>query len=70
MQMEAAGFVYLEGKFDTFGFDGDIVNNWPLGKNGKPQSSDRRGLGVKLVEEKWRRYPTPGKEVVRPGRTE
>ena len=30
--------------------------------------SDRPGLGVELVEDKWRRYLTPGKEIISLGK--
>lgn len=65
----AAGLMGLAGKFDTIDFDGDIVDNSPLVKNGKLQAPKGPGLGVNLVEDKWRRYLTPGKEIVKLGKT-
>jgi L-alanine-DL-glutamate epimerase-like enolase superfamily enzyme len=56
------------GKFETVDWDGDIVDNTPLVKNGRLHAQGGPGLGVNLVEEKWRRYLTPGKEVITLGR--
>ncbi len=64
----AAGLMGIAGKFDTIDFDGDIVDKTPLVKNGKLHAPGGPGLGVNLVEEKWRRYLTPGKEVIKIGR--
>ncbi len=65
----AAGLIGMAGKFDTVGFDGDIVDKTPVVKNGKLRVPEGPGLGVQLVEEKWRRYLTPGKEIIQVGRT-
>ena len=65
----AAGLIGMAGKLDTIDFDGDIVDKTPIVKNGKLRVPDGVGLGVELVEEKWRRYLTPGKEVIKLGRT-
>jgi L-Ala-D/L-Glu epimerase len=64
----AAGLMGKAGRFDTVDWDGDIVDNTPLVKNGRLYAPGGPGLGVNLVEEKWRRYLTPGKEVVTLGR--
>jgi L-alanine-DL-glutamate epimerase-like enolase superfamily enzyme len=64
----AAGVMGMAGKFTTEDSDADIVDNPMLVKGGHLYApSDRPGLGVELVEEKWRRYLTPGKEVIRLG---
>ena len=64
----AAGVMGMAGKFTTEDSDADIVDNPMLVKGGPLYApSDRPGLGVELVEEKWRRYLTPGKEMVRIG---
>lgn len=64
----AAGVMGMAGKFTTEDSDADIVDNPMLVKGGHLYApSDRPGLGVELVEEKWRRYLTPGKEIVRIG---
>jgi L-alanine-DL-glutamate epimerase-like enolase superfamily enzyme len=65
----AAGLIGMAGKLDTVGFDGDIVDKTPIVKDGKLHVPDGVGLGVELAEEKWRRYLTPGKEVIKLGRT-
>ncbi len=65
----AAGLIGMAGKLDTIAFDGDIVDKTPLVKDGKLRVPEGVGLGVELVEEKWRRYLTPGKETIRLGRT-
>ena len=59
----------MAGKLDTIDFDGDIVDKTPLVKDGKLRVPEGVGLGVELVEEKWRRYLTPGKEIIKLGRT-
>jgi L-alanine-DL-glutamate epimerase-like enolase superfamily enzyme len=64
----AAGLMAIAGKFDTVDFDGDIVDKTPLVKNGRLHAPGGPGLGVNLVEEKWRRYLTPGKEIIKLGR--
>ena len=65
----AAGVMGMAGKFTTEDSDADIVDNPMLVKGGHLYApSDRPGLGVELVEEKWRRYLTPGKEIIRVGR--
>ena len=64
----AAGLMGIAGKFDTVDFDGDIVDNTPLVRNGRLHAPGGPGLGVNLVEEKWKRYLTPGKEVIKLGR--
>ena len=64
----AAGVMGMAGKFTTEDSDADIVDNPMLVKGGHLYApSDRPGLGVELVEEKWRRYLTSGKEIVRIG---
>lgn len=64
----AAGVLGMAGKHTTEGTTADIVDNPQLVKDGFLYApSDRPGLGVSLVEEKWRRYLTPGKEIVRLG---
>jgi L-alanine-DL-glutamate epimerase-like enolase superfamily enzyme len=65
----AAGLIGMAGKLDTIDFDGDIVDKTPLVKDGKLRVPEGVGLGVELVEEKWRRYLTPGKEIIKLGRT-
>jgi len=64
----AAGLIGMAGKLDTVGFEGDIVDKTPVVKNGKLRVPEGPGLGVQLVEEKWRRYLTPGKEIIKLGR--
>ncbi len=64
----AAGLMGIAGKFDTIDFDGDIVDNSPVVRNGHLQAPGGPGLGMSLVEDKWRRYLTPGKEIIRLGR--
>jgi L-alanine-DL-glutamate epimerase-like enolase superfamily enzyme len=64
----AAGLMGIAGKFDTIGFTGDIVDNSPLVQNGHLKAPGGPGLGVNLVEEMWRRYLTPGKEIITLGR--
>jgi len=65
----AAGVMGMAGKFTTEDSDADIVDNPMLVKGGHLYApSDRPGLGVELVEEKWRRYLTPGKEIIRIGK--
>jgi len=65
----AAGVMGMAGKFTTEGSDADIVNNPMQVKNGcLLPPTDNPGLGVDLVEEKWRRYLTEGKEIVRLGK--
>jgi L-Ala-D/L-Glu epimerase len=64
----AAGLMGRAGKFETVDWDGDIVDKTPLVKNGRLHAQGGPGLGVNLVEEKWRRYLTPGKEVITLGR--
>ena len=59
----------MAGKLDTVGFEGDIVDRTPLVKDGKLRVPEGIGLGVELVEEKWRRYLTPGKDIIRLGLT-
>jgi L-alanine-DL-glutamate epimerase-like enolase superfamily enzyme len=67
----AAGVMGMAGKFSTEDSDADIVDNPMLVKGGHLYApSDRAGLGVELVEDKWRRYLTPGKEVVKLGKCE
>lgn len=64
----AAGVLGMAGKYTTEGTTADIVDNPQLVKDGFLYApSDRPDLGVSLVEEKWRRYLTPGKEIVRLG---
>ena len=64
----AAGVMGMAGRFSTEGWDGDIVDNPMLVKGGHLYApSDRPGLGVNLVEEKWRQYLTPGKEIIKLG---
>jgi L-alanine-DL-glutamate epimerase-like enolase superfamily enzyme len=58
----------MAGKFETVGFTGDITDNTPVVQNGRLLAPGGPGLGVNLVEEKWRRYLTPGKEVIKLGR--
>ena len=65
----AAGLIGMAGKLDTVGFEGDIVDKTPLVKDGKLRVPEGPGLGVELVEEKWRRYLTPGKEMIKIGCT-
>ena len=60
----AAGIIGMAGKLESTGFTGDIVDQTPVVKNGRLRVPERPGLGVELVEERWRRYLTPGKEVV------
>lgn len=65
----AAGVMGMAGKYTTEDSDADIVDNPMLVKDGHLYApSDRPGLGVELVEEKWRRYLTPGKDIVRVGK--
>jgi L-alanine-DL-glutamate epimerase-like enolase superfamily enzyme len=64
----AAGLIGMAGKLDTVGFEGDIVDKTPLVKDGKLRVPEGPGLGVELVEEKWKRYLTAGKEVIALGR--
>jgi L-Ala-D/L-Glu epimerase len=64
----AAGLMGIAGKFDTIDFDGDIVDNSPLVCNGKLKVPGGPGLGMSLIEDKWRRYLTPGKEIIKLGR--
>jgi L-Ala-D/L-Glu epimerase len=64
----AAGLMGMAGKFDTIGFDGDIVDNSPQVRNGKLLAPGGPGLGMSLIEDKWRRYLTPGKEIIKLGR--
>ena len=64
----AAGLMGMAGKFNTIDFDGDIVDNSPMVKNGKLQAPTGPGLGLNLVEDKWKRYLTSGKEIVRLGK--
>jgi L-alanine-DL-glutamate epimerase-like enolase superfamily enzyme len=67
----AAGVMGMAGKFSTEDSDADIVDNPMLVKGGHLYApSDRPGLGIELVEDKWRRYLTPGKEVVKLGKCE
>jgi L-alanine-DL-glutamate epimerase-like enolase superfamily enzyme len=54
----------IAGKFDTVDFEGDIVDNSQLVRNGHLQAPGGPGLGMNLVEEKWRRYLTAGKEII------
>jgi L-alanine-DL-glutamate epimerase-like enolase superfamily enzyme len=65
----AAGLMGMAGRFDTIGFEGDITDNTPVVKNGHLQAPRGPGLGVNLVEDKWKRYLTPDKEIVKLGRT-
>lgn len=65
----AAGLMGMAGRFDTVGWDGDITDNTPVVKNGHLRAPRGPGLGVNLVEDKWRRYLTPGKEIVKLGKT-
>jgi len=60
----AAGLMGIAGKFDTVDFEGDIVDNSQLVRNGHLQAPGGPGLGMNLVEEKWRRYLTAGKEII------
>lgn len=65
----AAGVMGMAGKFTTEGSDADIVNNPMQVKGGcLLPPTDNPGLGVDLVEEKWRRYLTEGKEIIRLGK--
>ena len=65
----AAGVMGMAGKFTTEGSDADIVDNPMQVKDGcLLPPTDNPGLGVDLVEEKWRRYLTEGKEIVRLGK--
>ena len=65
----AAGVMGMAGKFTTEGSDADIVNNPMQVKDGcLLPPTDNPGLGVDLVEEKWRRYLTEGKQIVRLGK--
>ncbi|MBO4861965.1 MAG: mandelate racemase/muconate lactonizing enzyme family protein [Firmicutes bacterium] len=65
----AAGVMGMAGKFTTEGSDADIVDNPMQVKGGcLLPPTDNPGLGVDLVEEKWRRYLTEGKEIVRLGK--
>jgi hypothetical protein len=52
------------GRFDTIDFEGDIVDKTPLVKNGRLHAPGCPGLGVNLVEDKWRRHVTPEKDVI------
>jgi L-alanine-DL-glutamate epimerase-like enolase superfamily enzyme len=65
----AAGLMGMAGRFDTIGFEGDITDNTPVVKNGHLQAPRGPGLGVNLLEDKWKRYLTPDKEIVKLGRT-
>jgi L-alanine-DL-glutamate epimerase-like enolase superfamily enzyme len=64
----AAGLMGMAGRFDTVDFEGDIVDKTPLVKNGKLHAPGGPGLGVNLIEDKWRRYLTPGKDIIKLGR--
>ena len=65
----AAGVMGMAGRFTTEGSDADIVDNPMQVKGGcLLPPTDNPGLGVDLVEEKWRRYLTDGKEIVRLGK--
>ena len=65
----AAGVMGMAGKFTTEGSDADIVDNPMQVKDGcLLPPTDNPGLGVDLVEEKWRRYLTEGKEIIRLGK--
>jgi L-alanine-DL-glutamate epimerase-like enolase superfamily enzyme len=64
----AAGLMGMAGKFEIVDFDGDIVDKTAVVRNGRIQAPGGPGLGVNLVEEKWRRYLTSGKEVIKLGR--
>ncbi|MBQ2312484.1 MAG: mandelate racemase/muconate lactonizing enzyme family protein [Firmicutes bacterium] len=65
----AAGVMGMAGRFTTEGSDADIVDNPMQVKGGcLLPPTDNPGLGVDLVEEKWRRYLTEGKEIVRLGK--
>ena len=62
------GVLGMAGKFTTEGSDADIVDYPMLIKGGHLYApSDRPGLGIELLEEKWKRYLTPGKDIVRLG---
>lgn len=64
----AAGVMGMAGKFSTEDSDADIVDNPMLVKDGHLYApSDRPGLGVNLVEDKWRSYLTPGSEIIKLG---
>lgn len=64
----AAGVMGMAGKFTTEGSDADIVNHPMEVKDGcLLPPTDNPGLGVDLVEEKWKRYLTVGKEIIRLG---
>jgi len=64
----AAGIIGMAGTFHSTGFTGDIVDETPLVQDGRLRVPERPGLGVVLVEDCWRRYITPGKEVIRIGK--
>ena len=67
----AAGVLGLAGKNTTEGMTADVVDQPVLVKDGFLYApGDRPGLGVMPVEEKWRRYLTPHKEVIRLGKTD
>lgn len=65
----AAGVMGMAGKFTTEGSDADIVDNPMQVKGGcLLPPTDNPGLGVDLVEEKWRRYLTEGKQIIKLGK--
>ena len=66
-----AGLMGMAGKFTNEDSDADIVDYPLLIKDGHFFGpSDRPGLGVNLVEEKYMRYITEGKEIVKLGKCE
>ncbi len=65
----AAGVMGMAGRFTTEGSDADIVDHPMEVKDGcLLPPTDNPGLGVDLVEEKWRRYLTEGKEIIKLGK--
>lgn len=59
-----AGILKIAGGFDTINFTGDIVDQTPVIKNGRLHLPQRPGLGVELIEDRLKRYLTPGKEII------
>ncbi len=64
----AAGIMGMAGKLDSIDFAGDIVDQTPAVKNGRLRVPEGPGLGVELVEDRWRRFITSGKEIIRLGK--
>jgi L-alanine-DL-glutamate epimerase-like enolase superfamily enzyme len=64
-----AGLMGMAGKFDNVDSDTDIVDRPLLIKDGYFYGpNDSPGLGVNLVEEKYMRYLTEGKDIIKLGK--